>query len=70
MDEQNLLPQGWIDTATAGKLSGYRAAYIRQLASSGRIDAQKVGRDWRINEESLMAYRERVRAGRPRKTDD
>lgn len=72
MEDQNLLPEGWIDTGTAEQLSGYRAGYIRQLAAEGRIDAQKVGRDWRINKESLMAYRYRdgIRAGRPRKNDD
>ena len=48
---------GWVTIAQAAELSGYSPAYVRQLAYRGRIDARKVGRDWLINQESLLAYK-------------
>ena len=47
---------GWLTTRGAAELSGYSAKYLRRLARQGRIDARKVGRDWLINRESLLAY--------------
>ena len=61
---------GWIDTGTAARLSGYRRAYIRQLAKTGRIDARKIGRDWLVNQESLEDYKAQVKPGRPRKDEE
>jgi|LAHU01.1.fsa_nt_gb hypothetical protein len=48
--------EGWITTETAETLTGYAAAYLRRLAVQGRIEAQKVGRDWLIWRESLLNY--------------
>lgn len=47
---------GWLTTAHAEALTGYAAAYLRRLAGRGRIVAQKVGRDWLIQQESLVTY--------------
>ena len=65
------LVDGWIDTDTAARLSGYRRAYIRQLAIAKRIEARKIGRDWLVNQESLEAYQAQVKKpGRPRKDEE
>ena len=48
---------GWVDTRTAAELTGYTAAYMRQLALRDRIVARKVGRDWLIERASLLAYK-------------
>jgi excisionase family DNA binding protein len=49
--------EGWITTSTAETLTNYAQAYLRRLANQGRIEARKVGRDWLINQESLLAYK-------------
>jgi excisionase family DNA binding protein len=54
--------EGWVTTEAAGSLTGYAAAYLRRLASQGRIEARKVGRDWLINQESLLAYKAQMDA--------
>jgi hypothetical protein len=48
---------GWINTTDAEALTGYAQAYVRILARKGQIDAQKVGRDWLVNRESLLAHK-------------
>jgi excisionase family DNA binding protein len=69
MTGSELVADGWIDTRTAARLSGYRRAYIRQLAIAGRIEARKIGRDWLVNQESLEAYKAKVKPGRPRQDE-
>jgi excisionase family DNA binding protein len=54
--------QGWITTAEAAALSGYVAAYLRRLASRGHIKACKVGRDWLIEQKSLLTHKARMDA--------
>ena len=51
------IAEGWINTEQAEALTGYASAYLRRLANQGRIEAHKVGRDWLINQESLLAYK-------------
>jgi excisionase family DNA binding protein len=51
------IAEGWINTEQAEALAGYASAYLRRLANQGRIEARKVGRDWLINQESLLAYK-------------
>jgi hypothetical protein len=51
------IAEGWINTEQAENLTGYAPAYLRRLANQGRIKARKVGRDWFINQESLLAYK-------------
>jgi excisionase family DNA binding protein len=48
---------GWLTTEAAESLTGYVQAYLRRLANQGIIEARKVGRDWLINQESLLAYK-------------
>lgn len=57
------IAEGWIATREAAELTGYHIKYIRHLARQGdRIEARKVGRDWLINLESLLAYKARMDA--------
>ena len=46
----------WITTAGAARLSGYNAAYLRELIRTGKVKAQKWGRDWQVSRASLLAY--------------
>jgi excisionase family DNA binding protein len=41
-------------------LTGYHVKYLRYLVGQGRIEARKVGRDWLIDRESLLAYKRRM----------
>jgi excisionase family DNA binding protein len=57
----------WLTTKQAAELIGYNAEYIRKLAQSGKISAQKLGRDWVIRRADLLAYTRSVtRKGRKR----
>jgi excisionase family DNA binding protein len=56
------IAEGWINTEQAEALTGYASAYLRRLANRGRVEAHKVGRDWLINQESLLAYKARMDA--------
>jgi len=56
------LAAGWLTTDEAETLTGYSIAYLRRLATQGRIAARKIGRDWVIYQESLLAYKERMDA--------
>jgi hypothetical protein len=47
----------WINTTEAEALTDYSQAYVRILARSGHVDARKVGRDWLVNRESLLAHK-------------
>lgn len=60
MDEP--VSERWITTGQAEGLTGYARAYLRRLASAGRVEARKVGRDWLLHREDLLAYRERMEA--------
>lgn len=64
-----IIPEGWITTEEAAELAEYTAYYIRKLAQEGKIEAEKVGRDWLVNRESLLEYKANVRPGRPRETE-
>lgn len=59
--------EGWLTTDEAVALTGYARAYVRQLAIAGRVRARKVGRDWLIEEESLLAHKAQAKVGRPPK---
>jgi excisionase family DNA binding protein len=51
------IAKGWLGTGEAAAVTGYVPAYLRRLAGQGRIEARKVGRDWLIDLESLLAYK-------------
>lgn len=50
----------WVNTTNGAILTGYSQAYMRILARSGQVEARKVGRDWLVNRESLLAYKSRM----------
>ena len=52
--------EDWMTTKEAANLAGYNIKYLRQLVRSGRVEARKVGRDWLVNRESLLAYKRRM----------
>jgi excisionase family DNA binding protein len=61
------IADGWITTEQAEACIGYASAYLRRLANQGRVEALKIGRDWLINQESLLAYKREMDAlGRQR----
>jgi len=51
---------GWLTTTDAATLTGYTQAHIRTLAQRGRIEARKIGRDWLVSRDSLLAYKRRM----------
>jgi len=46
----------WLTTQEAAKLTGYNVEHIRRLVRSGKLKAQKLGRDWVIDRTSLLEY--------------
>lgn len=52
--------EGWINTKEAAALTGYTRVYLRELIKRHRVEAVKVGRDWLINQASLLAYKEQM----------
>jgi excisionase family DNA binding protein len=49
-------PTQWITTSEATALTGYAAAYFRQLIAHGRLHAQKRGRDWFLRKSEVLEY--------------
>lgn len=54
-----------LTTADAAAALGVSAVRVRQLIAAGRLRAERLGRDWLIDEAALEAVRVR-RPGRPR----
>jgi len=48
-----------ISSARAAQLSGYSQDYIGQLCRSGSIDCRRVLGEWRIDLQSVLAYKKR-----------
>ena len=56
-----------IGTTEAAKRLGISSNRVRALIDSGRLKAQKIGREYAINPSYLKAV-QNLKAGRPRKT--
>ena len=56
----DVIIEGWISTSEGAVLTDYSEAYIRWLANQGRVEARKIGRDWLVNRESLLAHKEQM----------
>lgn len=54
------ITEGWMTVAEAATLTGYSPAYLRGLASRGRVEARKVGRDWLIARDSIEGYKSQM----------
>jgi excisionase family DNA binding protein len=50
----------WISVAEATEVTEYTEQYVRRLARDQRIRAKKVGRNWRVHRESLLAFYEQM----------
>lgn len=59
-DEFYIGEKRYISAKRASKLTGYASDYIGQLARSGKVDAQIVGRSWFVCEDSLLGYKRNV----------
>ena len=58
---------GIIDSKEAAAVIGVHPSRMRQLASSGRIPALKMGKTWVFDEKDVIAYRDSPRkVGRPK----
>lgn len=55
-----------LTTKQAAKTLGINDSRVRQLILSGRLPAQKIGRDWIIQEKDLKKVSDR-KPGRPKK---
>jgi hypothetical protein len=51
---------GLLTTRAAAEPTGYAPAYLRRLAGQDRVEARKIGRDWLISRESLLAYKQEM----------
>jgi excisionase family DNA binding protein len=54
------MPEGYITTAEAAKISGYHARHIQRLVREKKIKAQKWGIQWQVDRASLLAYMQTV----------
>ena len=63
----NSILENWLTTKQAKELTGYTMVYLRRLANQRQVEARKVGRDWLINQESLLAYKARMDALGPQR---
>jgi excisionase family DNA binding protein len=50
----------WITTSEGAELTGYSTAYVRILAGAKRIRTRRVGRDWLVSREDLLAHKARM----------
>jgi excisionase family DNA binding protein len=57
----NSNPTEWITTAEAAELTEYNPEYIRQMIRRGVIKAEKKGRDWWIDKNSIVEYVEKMK---------
>jgi hypothetical protein len=46
----------WLTVKEAVKISGYQPAHIRLLIRRNEVNGMKWGRDWMVNQESLIQY--------------
>lgn len=50
----------WITTREAAELSGYRPLNIIRIVNKGHVRGVKVGRDWLVNKDDVLAYVEKI----------
>lgn len=52
----------WVSVREAAQISGYSLPYVQKLARTGRVKAKRVGPIFLIDQASLQAYLDEVRA--------
>lgn len=57
MKELKLNGRTYLSTKRAAEITGYTTDYVGQLARGGKVDAQLVGRNWYIEEESIKKHK-------------
>jgi hypothetical protein len=57
-----LIPKGIVTAEVAAERSGFTPTYVRRLAARGIIIGTKHGNQWLIDIDSLLAYKDRMRA--------
>jgi excisionase family DNA binding protein len=62
-------PSNWITTTQAAELTGYTPGYFRKAIKRGRLQGQKLGRDWILLKKEVEAYAEKMRRLGPQKHD-
>ena len=62
-------PTEWITTKEAAELTGYNVIYLRQLIKREQLQARKLGRDWFLHKEKLLAYADKMKQLGPAKYD-
>lgn len=58
-----------LNTSQAAEALGVSERRVRALIAEGKLEAQKVGRDYAIEEAALKAVKTYGKAGRPPKLD-
>lgn len=56
----NVDSKHFISASAAGKLVGYTSDYIGKLAREGKIEATRVGRNWYVSRDSVVAFKLKV----------
>ena len=59
----------WITVAEAARQSGIGVRTIQLWLKQGKIEGWKPGHDWLTTLAAVLAYKEKVKRGRPKKTD-
>ena len=57
----------WITVAEAAEKSGYSVRTLQHLLKAGKIEGWKPGHDWFTTLDAVMAYKRKVKIGRPKK---
>ncbi|MFP4394728.1 MAG: helix-turn-helix domain-containing protein [Anaerolineales bacterium] len=61
-EEKTFDPIQWITTGEAAELTGYTAAYFRQLIQRGKLHSvEKRGRDWFLDKAEVLAYKAKMK---------
>ena len=58
----------WVTVADAARQTGYAERTIQKWLQEGKIVGDKPQHEWRTTIESIMAYKQQVKRGRPKKS--
>ena len=53
----------FVDIKEGSNLTGYSEAWLRIMASQGKIEARKIGNAWALSKASLLAFKEKQKQG-------
>jgi excisionase family DNA binding protein len=58
--------EGYISTAEAARIIDCNDSRVRQLLRAGKLEGERVGRDWLVKKSSAEAYRDSERKPGPK----